>query len=47
MACRDAVKEKGLDRITVEDLVQVETLTPLSSTQLSIRLRRLPRKEVN
>ena len=23
MACRDAVKEKGLDRITVEDLVQV------------------------
>ena len=25
MACRDVVKEKGLDRITVEDLVQVET----------------------
>merc|ERR550519_557264 len=22
MACRDVVKEKGLDRITVEDLVQ-------------------------
>ena len=25
MACRDVVKEKGLDRITVEDLVQVKT----------------------
>ena len=23
MACRDVVKERGLDRITVEDLVQV------------------------
>ena len=25
MACREVVKEKGLDRITVEDLVQVKT----------------------
>ena len=35
MACRDVVKEKGLDRITVEDLVQVDwqfvtAITPLS-----------------
>ena len=25
-ACKDVVKERGLDRITVEDLVQVHTL---------------------
>ena len=28
MACREVVKEKGLDRITVEDLVQVKTYLP-------------------
>ena len=26
MACKDVVKERGLDKITVEDLVQVHTL---------------------
>ena len=25
-ACKEVVKERGLDRITVEDLVQVHTL---------------------
>ena len=31
MACRDVVKERGLDRITVEDLVQV---TEIKESQL-------------
>ena len=36
MACRDVVKEKGLDRITVEDLVQVKTFLLKTMTILII-----------
>ena len=45
MACRDAVKEKGLDRITVEDLVQVKNF--LLKILTILIFRRLPRKAVN
>ena len=31
MACKDVVKERGLDRVTVEDLVQVEKLLKIIS----------------
>ena len=35
MACRDVVKERGLDRITVEDLVQVNRSSVFVTKSLS------------
>ena len=42
MACKDVVKERGLDRVTVEDLVQVEKLFP-SHTYMYDSRRLVPR----
>merc|ERR1711992_302646 len=44
MACRDVVKEKGLDRITVEDLVQ--EVAPRGSQMVPEEVRRELLKDV-